>query len=172
MERFWQQIGDAYQTGVVDDGKEAQLTILVSFLVTFAVVRFITHAIRADRFTHLFHNVSTKSGTHLHHLVPGIFLLLISGYIGIAVSPSEHRSLWAVLFGVGAALTLDEFALWFHLADVYWSKQGRASIDAVIIAATVAGLGILGWRFWVDLGGILVDLGRILVDLVTVAWPF
>lgn len=163
MDRFWHRVGEAYQFGIVDAGKEAQLTILVSFLITFAVVRFITHAIRAGRLTHLFHNMSTKGGTHLHHLVPGIFLLLVSGYIGIAVSPSEHRSVWAVLFGVGAALTLDEFALWFHLADVYWSKQGRASIDAVIIAATVFGLGVLGWGFW-------LMLAEILADLLTFVW--
>lgn len=163
MDRFWHRIGEAYQLGIVDAGKEAQLTILVSFLFTFAVVRFITHAIRAGRLTRLFHNMSTKGGTHLHHLVPGIFLLLVSGYIGIAVSPSEHRSVWAVLFGVGAALTLDEFALWFHLADVYWSKQGRASIDAVIIAATVFGLGVLGWGFW-------LMLAEILADLLTFVW--
>lgn len=165
MDRFWTDLGDAYQSGIVDAGKEAQLVILVSFLLTFATVRIITHAIRAGRWTRLFHNVSTTGGTHLHHLVPGIFLLLISGYFGIAVAPSAHRSLWTVLFGIGAALTLDEFALWLHLADVYWAKQGRASVDAVIIAASFVALGILGWGFW-------ADVGRVLLDLLRLIWPF
>jgi hypothetical protein len=165
LDRFWQDVADAYQVGIVDAGKEAQLVVLISFLLTFASVRIITHAIRAGRWTHVFHNLRTKSGTHLHHLVPGIFLLLISGYVGIAVSPSVHRSIWAVLFGIGAALTLDEFALWLHLEDVYWAKQGRASIDAVIIAATIAALGILGWGFWADLASAFWSLIRLL-------WPF
>jgi hypothetical protein len=161
LDRFWSDVADAYQRGIVDAGKEAQLVILISFLLTFATVRIITHAIRAGRWTRVFHNVHTKGGTHLHHLVPGIFLLLISGYFGIAVSPSSQRSIWAVLFGVGAALTLDEFALWLHLADVYWAKQGRASVDAVVIAATFVGLGILGWGFWADLATLLWDLVRL-----------
>jgi hypothetical protein len=160
VESFWQGLAATYQREIVVAGKEAQLVVLVSFLVTFAIVRFITHSIRDQRFRRLFHNVSTKSGTHLHHLVPGIFLLLISGYIGIAVAPSTHRSLWAVLFGIGAALTLDEFALWLHLADDYWNKEGRASVDAVVIAATIAGLGILGWSFWLGLAGLGADLIR------------
>jgi hypothetical protein len=161
--RFWRDVASEYNTHIVEAGKEAQLVILVSFLVTFAAVRIITHAIRAGRWTHVFHNLATKSGTHLHHLVPGIFLLLISGYIGIAVAPTEHRSWWAVGFGIGAALTLDEFALWLHLEDVYWAKQGRASVDAVVIAATVIALGILGWGFWAGLGGAVLDLIELLV---------
>jgi len=57
----------------------------------------------------------------------------------------------SALFGVGAALTLDEFALWLHLKDVYWEQAGRRSIDAVILAATVCGLGVLGFGFWREL---------------------
>ncbi len=165
LDRFLINVANAYQVGIVDAGKEAQLVILVSFMLTFATVRIITHAIRAGRWTHVFHNISTKSGTHFHHLVPGIFLLLISGYFGIAVSPSEDRSIWTVLFGIGAALTLDEFALWLHLADVYWAKQGRASIDAVVIAASFVALGILGWGFWADLATVIIALLRLI-------WPF
>jgi len=164
LDRFWGDVATAYGSHIVDAGKEAQLVILVSFLVTFAAVRVITHAIRAGRWRRVFHNLSTTGGTHLHHLVPGIFLLLISGYIGIAVAPTEHRSWWAVLFGIGAGLTLDEFALWLHLEDVYWAKQGRASVDAVVIAATLIALGILGWGFWAGLGGAVLDLIGLLLS--------
>ncbi len=150
--RFAEDVATAYDRHVVDAGKEAQAVILVCFLVTFSAVRFVTHSIRAGRFKRVLRNVATPGGTHLHHLVPGIFLLLIAGYVGIAVAPSDGRSWHAALFGVGAALTLDEFALWLNLKDVYWAKQGRDSIDAVTIAATAAALGILGWGFWADLG--------------------
>ena len=86
-------------------------------------------------------NVSV-GGTHIHHLVWGILLLLIFGWLGIAVAPdSPWREICAVMFGIGTGLTLDEFALWLNLKDVYWEKQGRRSIDAVIIAARDLGDG-------------------------------
>jgi hypothetical protein len=56
----------------------------------------------------------------------------------------------AVGFGIGAGLTLDEFALWLNLKDVYWSKQGRSSIDAVIAAGALAGMVLIGLRAWID----------------------
>lgn len=157
MEGFLRGVAAVYQRHVVGEGKEAQAIILVAFLLTFSTVRLVTHAIRAGRFRRLFHNIATPGGTHLHHLVPGILLLLATGYLGIGLDAEESRRPLAALFGVGAALTLDEFALWLHLEDVYWAKQGRASIDAVVIAATVSALGILGWSFWLDLGGVVAS---------------
>src|SRR5215207_6206858 len=78
-------------------------------------------------------------------------MLLICGYIAVAIAPqSPWRELVAVLFGVGTGLTLDEFALWLNLKDVYWSKQGRASIDAVVIAAAISGLLLVSLRGWID----------------------
>lgn len=162
LERLIHDISYAYGRDIVDAHKQPQAFMLISFLVTFIVARFITHSIRANRFHRVFHNLSTKGGTHLHHLVPGIMLLLISGYLGIGMFPWIHRELVAVLFGIGAALMLDEFALWLHLQDDYWSKQGRQSVDAVIVAATLAGLTIVGSRFWTDVAhavGRLFGLG-------------
>lgn len=150
------QLGDdlsrGYERHIVDDGKQLQLLILVTFLLTFTAVRIITHAIRAGRWRRVFHNVSSPGGTHFHHLVPGIILLLVSGYLGIGLEDDRYRVPFAILFGIGAALTLDEFALWLHLEDVYWAKEGRQSIDAIVIVATLIGLGILGSGFWVDTG--------------------
>lgn len=112
----------------------------LSFLITFAVVRAITHAIRAN--VGPFHNVETGGGLHIHHLVFGILLLLGVGYlwllqVGVPSPAGKRRSalspVTAVLFGIGAALTLDEFALWLTLQDVYWAKQGRDSVDAVVL---------------------------------------
>ncbi|HYO29343.1 MAG TPA: hypothetical protein VER37_02080 [Thermomicrobiales bacterium] len=152
MNRFAGDVTAAWERHVIGEGKAAQAVILVAFLATFVVVRAITHAIRAGRFRRLFRNVVTPGGFHLHHLVPGILTLLATGYVGIGVAPSAGRLWLAALFGIGAALTLDEFALWLNLKDVYWAKQGRDSIDAVVVAATLSALAILGWSFWSALG--------------------
>jgi hypothetical protein len=155
VEAFFRDIGDVYQHEIIDTHKQPQMFILVSFLITFILVRTITHAIRNGKMKRIFRNVSTKGGTHLHHLVPGILLLLVSGYLGIGLAPDYHREPHAILFGIGAALTLDEFALWLHLEDVYWAKEGRQSVDAVIIMATILSLGVLGGNFWIELGKVI-----------------
>ena len=144
------EVSAAYEKDIVQAGKEAQLVILVSFLVTFGLVRLITHSIRDDRFKRILRNVQTSGGLHIHHLVPGIILLLVSGYLGIGLSNDVSENFVAILFGIGAALTLDEFALWLHLEDVYWAKQGRDSIDAVIITATIIAIGLIGNNFFLD----------------------
>jgi len=90
-------------------------------------------------------------GTHIHHLVWGIIVLMISGWVAIAVDPgSPGREIAAIAFGIGTGLTLDEFALWLELKDVYWEEQGRKSIDAVIVAGILAGFGVLGLTIWID----------------------
>ena len=92
---------------------------------------------------------------HLHHLVLGILLLLGVGYLWLAQVRHRDRPLldWlsrltALLYGVGAALTLDEFALWLRLEDVYWARAGRESIDAVILFGAFLGVGTWGGRFF------------------------
>jgi len=142
-------ISSVYQEGIVDTGREPQFLFFVAFLVTFGFIRTSTHMIRA-KVSWWPGNVSV-GGTHIHHLVWGILLLLIFGWIGIAVAPdSPWREISAVMFGVGTGLTLDEFALWLNLKDVYWEKQGRRSIDAVIIAAGISGAVLVGFRGWID----------------------
>lgn len=142
-------IGSLYQEGIVDTGREAQFLFLVAFLASFGFIRASTHMIRAQ-VSWWPGNVSV-GGTHIHHLVWGILLLLIFGWIGVAVFPeSPWREITAVFFGIGAGLTMDEFALWLNLKDVYWEKEGRRSIDAVIITAGVAGLFLVGFQGWVD----------------------
>jgi hypothetical protein len=142
-------IGSLYQEGIVDTGREPQFLFFISFLLTFGFIRTSTHMIRAQ-VSWWPGNVSV-GGTHIHHLVWGILLLLIFGWVGLAVAPpSPWHEVAAVLFGVGAGLTLDEFALWLNLKDVYWSKEGRKSIDAVIIAAAFTGIVLIGFRGWID----------------------
>jgi hypothetical protein len=133
-------IGSAYQEAVVDKGNQPLLLMLIAFGVTFGLTRFITHAIRAQRFSWL---GDVEAGdTHIHHLVWGILLLLIAGILAIVVQPPLEVT--AIVFGIGAALTLDEFALWLHLDDVYWSEEGRQSIDAVIVFTIITGFMLLG----------------------------
>lgn len=133
-------IASAYREQIIDPGKQPVLILLVAFGTTFGITRFITHSIRTHRFSWL---GDVEAGdTHIHHLVWGITLLLISGLLAVAVQP--RAEVIAVVFGVGAALTLDEFALWLHLEDVYWSEQGRQSIDAVIVFSIVTGFMALG----------------------------
>jgi hypothetical protein len=121
-------------------------------------VRGITHLIRAG--IGPFHNVSS-GGLHIHHLVWGILLLLVVGYVWLieaGTTPSLLSSITAILYGVGAALTLDEFALWLNLQDVYWAGPGRESIDAVVIFAGLLSVGIWGAPFLRELA--LLMLGR------------
>ena len=92
-------------------------------------------------------SVVSDSGVHLHHLVFGIVTMMVAGTIsfaGFATSPLYE--ICAFLFGVGIGLTIDEFALWVHLDDVYWAKEGRSSVDAAVISAGVLGLILLGLR--------------------------
>jgi hypothetical protein len=124
----------------------------LSFVLAFAITRVITHAMRAG--VHGLRSVWVGD-THVHHLVWGILLLLGSGY-GWLIRPGPEtgnaslksgRAL-AVLYGVGAALTLDEFALWLNLRDVYWDREGRASIDAVALFAGLISVGLWGKPFF------------------------
>lgn len=109
----------------------------VSFFLTFAGVRGVVFAIEHQ--IPPFHFIQ-QGGRHVHHLVFGILLLLLVGYGWLAdIGTGEDDSsillsrLMSILYGVGAALTLDEFALWLNLRDVYWSAEGRSSIDAIIL---------------------------------------
>ena len=82
---------------------------------------------------------------HLHHMVFGLLLILLVGLLDLASAAMPVR---AVLFGIGAALVLDEFALILNLADVYWAPQGRESVDAVVIFAAVLIVFAFGGNFW------------------------
>lgn len=139
---------DWYRSMLVDTGRSAALWALLGFLVTYGIVRWITVSIhrrsqegRADE------GGAVKDvyigGVHIHHQVWGILLVLVSGLLEFRFQPPfPWVEILAVLFGVGAALALDEFALWLHVDDVYWSEEGRKSIDAVMIAAVV-GIALL-----------------------------
>lgn len=140
MNRF-AVIGRAYRTHVRNKGNEPPFLAAVAFLLTFLLVRVLTHEIRAGEVG----KDITVGALHIHHMVPGLALVLVAGLLDLAnVWPAAR----AIAFGIGAALVLDEFALILNLADVYWAPQGRESIDAVVLFATVLVVLVLGGGFW------------------------
>ena len=150
MESFFDHISEAYRVHIEAAGKETHFLILVAFVITFGFIRTSAHLIRAQ-VSWWPGNVETKGGTHIHHLVWGILLLLTMGYLGLAVDlGSPWLELTAIAFGVGMGLTLDEFALWLNLEDVYWSSKGRQSIDAVVVTVCLLVISLLGLWFWID----------------------
>ena len=157
-----------------EPGRECAFLVLLAFLCAFLFIRTSARLIRDPKVTWWPGNVET-GGVHIHHLVWGISLLLVGGF---AAFVSDLYAPWwqitAILFGVGAGLTLDEFALWLRLEDVYWAEQGRESIDAVVIATLVAGLIVLGVQPF-DLGepaGIASTVAAVLVVVGVAAVAF
>ncbi|KAA0928598.1 hypothetical protein O4160_01620 [Rhodococcus sp. IEGM 1401] len=133
------------QHGVIDHGRLPLLCFLLGLLVGFLLIRLSVRMIRAD--VKWWPGNITPGGQHIHHVVFGIVLMLLAGIGLIAVYVDGSESVGAVLaavFGIGAALVLDEFALIFYLRDVYWSEQGRTSVDAVFAAVGFTGLLLLG----------------------------
>jgi hypothetical protein len=150
VEQLFTDLNHAYQHNIEATGKETHFLILVAFVCSFGFIRTSAHMIRAQ-VSWWPGNVETKGGTHIHHLVWGILLLLVMGYLGIATSiPSPWFELTAILFGVGMGLTMDEFALWLNLQDVYWSEKGRQSVDAAVITVALLVIALLGLQFWID----------------------
>ncbi len=127
------------------EGQTAGLLVLVGLLVSFALIRMSTRLMRSPKVTWWPGSIKTEGGVHVHHLVFGIVLLMLAGFLQFALEPdSPWLEIFALGFGVGAGLTLDEYALWLHLEDVYWAEEGRRSVDAVIVAAVLGGVIVLG----------------------------
>ena len=122
-----------YKEEIYNAGKEPLLLLLVSFLLSFALTRLYTRLARRHGW-----GSGRVGDIHLHHMVPGLVLVLVSGVIGFsAYTNPAFVDVAAVAFGVGAALVLDEFALVFHLEDVYWEDEGRQSVVATVLGAAV-----------------------------------
>jgi hypothetical protein len=128
-----------YKHYVYGPGREPLFFLLLAFLLTFAIARSYTRVGRLRGW-----GSGSVRGIHIHHLVPGIVASLASGTAIIAFRPGDDSMLLlSMLFGVGAALTLDEFALILHLDDVYWTHEGRSSIEATLMGIAFAGLCLL-----------------------------
>jgi hypothetical protein len=156
--QLWDDIARAYDERIQIPGKEIHFLILLAFLCSFGFIRGSAHMIRAQ-VSWWPGNVETKSGMHIHHLVWGILLLITMGYTGLAFDLGDPwLEFVAIAFGIGLGLTLDEFALWLNLEDVYWQEKGRESIDAVVVTAALLVITLLGLQFWIDVWRAVLEL--------------
>ncbi|WP_137725141.1 hypothetical protein [Prescottella subtropica] len=138
---------DWLEREIIGNGRLPLLFFLIGFLLAFLFIRISVRMIRAD--VRWWPGNVTPGGQHIHHVVFGVVTMFASGIALIAVYDTATQTAGAVLatfFGIGSALVLDEFALIFYLKDVYWSDQGRASVDAVFVALAVTGLLLLGFQ--------------------------
>ncbi|MFD0371535.1 hypothetical protein [Streptomyces sp. NPDC059071] len=136
-------MGHWFSRNIVEPGKLPMFLALASFVLTFLVTRTVTRLIRAGKGP--FRNVSS-GGVHIHHVVPGVVLTILGGFG--AVGSGRHgvgAAVFAVVFGIGAGLVLDEFALVLHLDDVYWSDDGRKSVEVVVLTAALVLLVLAGF---------------------------
>jgi hypothetical protein len=135
-------------------GRQVAIRALVAFIIMFSFLRALTYVIHYQLLP--IGNLVTKSGLHIHHLFWGILLLMVVGFSALATRDPKWHLRIAVIFGAALALTLDEFALWLRLADVYWEPVGkRESLTAAFTAAAFLALFAVGMPFW---RGVLSDL--------------
>ncbi|MGC0377756.1 hypothetical protein [Streptomyces sp. SAI-229] len=136
-------MGHWLDRNIIEPGKLPLLLALAAFVLTFVITRIITRLIRAGKGP--FGNV-TAGSVHIHHVVPGVILTVVGGFGAVASGGEGLGSGFAaVLFGIGAGLVLDEFALILHLDDVYWTEAGRKSVEMVVLTAALVGLLLAGF---------------------------
>lgn len=133
-----------YLEEIVRSGKQPMAVLFIAFVLTFLFIRFSVRMIRAE--VRWWPGNVSPGGVHVHHVIFGIIFVMIAGTGGFSTigGSAPWAEIFAGLFGVGAALVLDEFALVLHLKDVYWSEQGRTSVDAVFLAVAAFGLLLTG----------------------------
>jgi hypothetical protein len=142
--------------------------MFLGILVTFLVARTVTRLIRSGSSGPGLGNVSI-AGNHIHHQVFGILIIIGTGILLVSQTPSGAAlDAAAAVFGIGVGLTVDEFALWLHLKDVYWAKQGRQSVDAIFCVLVITGALIGGANlvtggagtadWWSSIAGIAITL--------------
>jgi hypothetical protein len=156
-------LSDFWDDQILADEKQGLFLVLVGFILSFAFIRMSTRLMRSPRVPWWPGSVVSDGGVHLHHLVFGIVTMMIAGTLGLAaLGDTPYAEICAFFFGVGAGLTIDEFALWVYLDDVYWAEQGRASIDATVIAAAGMMLVLLGFSpFSFDTGSVEETLASV-----------
>ena len=143
--------------------------LFLGILVTFLVVRVVTRLIRSGSGGGVGLGNVRIAGNHVHHQVFGILIIIGTGIVLVSATPQGAAlDAAAAVFGAGVGLTVDEFALWLHLEDVYWTNQGRKSVDAIfcvlVITGTLVGgadfvtgpVGTAGW--WSSVAGLAVNL--------------
>jgi hypothetical protein len=138
-------ISELWSDQLVEHGRQYHFLVLVGFVGSFGFIRLSTRLMRSPRVPWWPGSVVSEGGLHVHHHVFGIITMMVAGVVSFALSDvGVWYELCALAFGIGLGLTIDEFALWLHLDDVYWAEEGRRSIDATLMAAAVMGLILLG----------------------------
>lgn len=129
-----------YREAIYTTGRQPAFVMLMAFIITFVITRGYTRLARKYGW-----GSASINGVHTHHMVFGVILAFVSGGLMFGFTPTNQIVVLflAAMFGVGVSLVLDEFALVFHLQDVYWEREGRSSIDAVILAVVLGALFLL-----------------------------
>jgi hypothetical protein len=141
---LWFGLGEVYGAHFVDDTKRPALFLLVGIVAAFLLIRTNTRMIRAG-VTWWPGNIE-HGDIHVHHALFGLGGMVVAGLVEFVFRPpSPWVEFWALTFGAGMGLVLDEFALFLHIEDVYWKEDGRKSIDAVILAIVVVAIMVVGF---------------------------
>ena len=145
------RVGELFHQHVPDLPRRRLFLAAVGFFTTFTLARSLAYLASRNigPFRYLY-----IGGTHVHHLVWGIFLLLAVGFGWLIEVGNGSKSssllasrLMSLLYGVGAALTLDEFSIWLTVQEgVYWTRD-RASLDAVFLFGALLLIGLWGRGF-------------------------
>jgi len=169
--------GVKVQVGRGDLTLQPMMWMFLAILVTFLVTRIVTRLIRSGSGSGAGLGNVSIGGNHVHHQVFGILIIIGTGIVLVSQQPrGAALDVAAAVFGAGIGLTVDEFALWLHLKDVYWSDQGRKSVDAIFCVLVITGVLIGGANFltgslgsaawWLSVAAISVNLVLCLICLV------
>jgi hypothetical protein len=151
--------------------------MFVAILVTFLITRMVTRLIRSGSGGGAGLGNVSLGGNHIHHQVFGILIIIGTGIVLVSQTPSgASLDAAAAVFGIGVGLTVDEFALWLNLKDVYWARQGRQSVDAIFCVLVITGAliggsslvtgGIGSAEWWSSIAGIAITLALCLICLL------
>jgi hypothetical protein len=127
---------------------QPMMWMFLAILVTFLITRIVTRLIRSGSGAGAGIGNVSIAGNHVHHQVFGILIIIGTGIVLVSATPrGAALDAAAAVFGAGVGLTVDEFALWLHLEDVYWADQGRKSVDAIFCVLVITGVLIGGANF-------------------------
>jgi hypothetical protein len=127
---------------------QPMMWMFLAILITFLVTRMVTRLIRSGNGRRIGLGNVNMAGNHVHHQVFGILIIIATGIFLISATPhGAPLDAAAAVFGMGVGLTVDEFALWLHLEDVYWADQGRKSVDAIFCVLVITGALLGGVNF-------------------------
>lgn len=164
---------DFWNDQLAENDQQALFLLIVGFLGSFIFIRISTRIMRSGSISWWPGSVVSEGGVHVHHLVFGIVTMMLAGALGFAFYEySPWFELSALAFGIGVGLTIDEFALWVHLDDVYWAEEGRRSIDATVVTCLVLLLVMFGVRPFeittADTAALIVSVAIAIMVLIVV----